>query len=141
MEIILALDIGLKRTGIARSDALGILIKAFKTIETNNIIQELDNIKQDYLLSKIIIGIPVNLENNTTELMIKAKAQEIQNKFPDLEIIFENETCSSKEAETRLKSRDIQLNKDNKGLIDAEAAAIILEQYFNYLAHEGSHLD
>lgn len=133
MEIILALDIGLKRTGIARSDALGILIKALKTIETDNIIQELDNIKQDYVLSKIVIGLPINAEGQAqnTELMIRAKAQEIQNKFPEFNIIFENEACSSKEAETRLKSRNIQLNKDNKGLIDAEAAAVILEQYFS----------
>lgn len=133
MEIILALDIGLKRTGIARSDVLGILIKALKTIETDNIIQELDNIKQDYVLSKIVIGLPINTEGQAqnTELMIRAKAQEIQNKFPEFNIIFENEACSSKEAETRLKSRNIQLNKNNKGLIDAEAAAVILEQYFS----------
>ncbi len=103
-----------------------------KTIETNNIIQELNNIQKDYSLSKIIVGIPVNPEStNDTELMIKAKAQEIQNKFPDIEIIFENETCSSKEAEQRLKSQGTKLNKDNKALIDAEAAAIILEQYFS----------
>ncbi len=133
MEIILALDIGLKRTGIARSDALGILVKALKTIETDNIIQELNNIQKGYSISKIIIGIPVNPEstNKDTELMIKTKAQEIQNSFPKLEIIFENETCSSKEAEERLKSQGIKLNQDNKALIDAEAAAIILEQYFS----------
>ncbi len=132
MEIILALDIGLKRTGIARSDVLGILVKAMKTIETDNIIQELNNIQQDYSLNKIVIGIPMNPEStNSTELMIKAKAQEIQINFPNLEIIFENETCSSKEAEDRLKNQGTKLNKDNKALIDAEAAAIILEQYFS----------
>ena len=63
--------------------------------------------------------------------MIRAKAQEILNQIPDINIIFENEACSSKEAESRLKERNIALNKDNKGLIDAEAAAVILEQYFN----------
>lgn len=133
MEIILALDIGLKRTGIARSDMLGILIKALKTIETDNIIQELDNIRQNYTLCKIIIGLPINAKDKAqdTELMIRAKAQEILNKFPDINIIFENEAYSSKEAESRLKERNIALNKDNKGLIDAEAAAVILEQYFN----------
>ncbi len=133
MEIIIALDIGLKRTGIARSDIQGILVKAMKTIDSENIIQELDNINKTYQIQKIIIGLPVNTHgSNDTELMIKNRASIIKQHLPNIEIVFENEVCSSKEAEERLKNQGIKLNKDNKSLIDAEAAAVILEQHFSH---------
>jgi len=53
LEIVLALDIGKARTGIARSDALGIVIKALKTIDTKNIAKESTNLKKSSKLKKL----------------------------------------------------------------------------------------
>lgn len=133
MKSVFALDIGMKRTGIAKSDILGIAIKAFKTVETILLIDELLSINEEFGIEKLIIGIPFNIEgaSKETEEFIKSKSKEVQTEFPNLPIEFVNEGFSSREAEARLKNQGIAINKENKGLIDQEAAAILLEQSFH----------
>lgn len=135
MKSIIALDIGIKRTGIAKSDSLGIAIKPYKTIATIFLIDELIAIESQFGIAVLIIGLPHNIDgaSKDTEELIKQKSQEIQKKFPQIKIEFVNEAYSSREAEARLKEQGIKLNQNNKGLIDQEAAVILLEQYFNEL--------
>lgn len=132
MEIVLALDIGKARTGIARSDAMGIIIKPLKTIKTMDLIYELETISEEYSLNKIVVGMPVNIEggNKDATTMVEAQVKNIRASFPNAEIIFENESFSSKEAEGILKAKGIRIDKDNKEILDSYAAAVILEQYF-----------
>jgi putative Holliday junction resolvase len=130
MSSIIALDIGMKRTGIAKSDALGIAIKPYKTIDTLLLVDEIFDLSQKFEISKIIIGLPHNQGSQETQNFIKEQSKKIQAEFSEIEIIFVNEAYSSREAEARLKERGIKINQGNKELIDMEAAAILLEQAF-----------
>lgn len=132
MKSIIALDIGKKRTGIAKSDNLGIAVNPYDTIETILLLDEVIKIEKEFGIEKLIIGIPFNIEGGSkeTEEFIKNKSKEIQGEFSKIEIIFINESFSSREAEARLKDRGVKISKYNKALIDQEAAAILLEQYF-----------
>ncbi len=132
MDIILALDIGKTRVGIAKGDALGILVKPWKTVVLREIQNELKLINQEYTIQTLVIGLPINPElsgNNETEKFIRNTANAIQTEYPHLKIVFVNESFSSREAESRIKEAGIKLNKDNKDLIDSYAAAILLEQF------------
>lgn len=132
LDIVLALDIGDARTGIAKSDIEGILISPFKTIETKKIVDELRVFETDYSIAKLIIGLPKNMDGSEGERVdiTKRIAQHIQESFPELKIIFEDERLTSRVAEEQLKDQGIKINKSNKHLIDMQAAAILLEQHF-----------
>jgi putative Holliday junction resolvase len=135
LEIVLALDIGKARTGLARSDALGIVIKALKTIDTKNIAQEIFEIEKEFEIKKIIIGKPFNIEkgNKDSLVFIEKTAKSLQELFPKIEFIFVDERYTSKEAEAVLNNKGIKINKDNKSLLDMYSAAIILEHYWEEL--------
>jgi putative Holliday junction resolvase len=135
LEIVLALDIGKARTGMARSDALGIVIKALKTIDTKNIQNEIDEILKEYEIKKIIIGKPFNLEKgskNTLEFIEKL-SKSLQDLYPKIQFIFIDERYTSKEAKSVLDNKGIRISKDNKSLLDMYSAAIILEHYWEEL--------
>lgn len=134
MSIIIGLDIGKKRTGIARSDTMGIIIKPLKTILTQNLIQELKKIDEESTIEKFIIGEPVNIEKGNKEAhdFVMQSKKEIEANFRDIKIQLIDERFTSKEAQEALKSQGTKISKDNKDLIDMYAAGIILEQYFNF---------
>jgi putative Holliday junction resolvase len=135
LEIVLALDIGKARTGMARSDALGIVIKALKTIDTKNIQNEIDEILTEYEIKKIIIGKPFNVEKGSKDTLefIEKLSKSLQDLYPKIQFLFIDERYTSKEAKSVLDNKGIRINKDNKSLLDMYSAAIILEHYWEEL--------
>ena len=142
MNIYLALDIGEKRTGIAKSDSMGIIIKPLKTILSENLLAEIKSLDQKFKIEKLIIGEAINIKsgNQDTIKMIQEKIHSIKKTFPEFKIELIDESYTSKEAETILKQKGLKLNKDNKELIDQYAAAIILETYWT-ITNNKDYLD
>ena len=133
--MIIGLDIGKTRTGIAKSDTLGIVIKPFATVLTKNLIPELKKIHEESDIEKFILGEPINIEkgnNEAYDFVMKSKEM-LEKEFTGIPIEFIDERFTSKEAQATLAAQGKKINKDNKELIDMYAAAIILEQYFNNL--------
>lgn len=131
--VIIGLDIGKKRTGIAKSDSMGIVIKPYKTTLTENLIEELKSIDEELGIEKFVLGEPVNIEkgnNEAHDFVIQSKKL-IENSFDSIDIELIDERFTSREAQATLNSQGKKINQDNKELIDMYAAAIILEQYFN----------
>lgn len=131
--VVIGLDIGKKRTGIAKSDSMGIVIKPYKTALTENLIEELKSIDEELGIEKFVLGEPVNIEkgnNEAYDFVIKSKKL-IEKSFDSIDIELIDERFTSREAQATLNSQGKKINKDNKELIDMYAAAIILEQYFN----------
>lgn len=133
MHKIMALDIGTKRIGVALSDYLQVIATPHSFISRtpeNKAIEEIINIAKENRVEKIIVGLPVNMDNS-----IGFQAQnciEFAQKISGFDIIFEDERLTSEEAESRLRSRKIDFRKD-KGLVDMESACVILEQYLSQL--------
>ena len=132
MEIVIALDIGKTKTGIAKSDPMGILIKPFKTVLTLDLISELEDLLQEFEIQTIVIGKPINtgFENKDSLNLVEIESNKIKTKFPTTEIVYVNESFTSREAETILKDKGIKIQKNNKELLDMYAAAILLEEFF-----------
>ena len=132
MHYLVGLDIGDKRIGIALSDSLGLAPRAHATVEVGKFFDYFQDLIKEHNCKQVIIGLPKHRDGSDSEQTQKVRnfVEQISTKFADLEFHFEDEVLTSSEAQSRLKSRGIKIQENNKGLIDSEAAAIILEQYF-----------
>ncbi len=129
---ILGLDIGEKRIGVARANSLAKLTEPLIVLENKeDFMQKLQDIMQEHDISLVIIGLPRSLEGNETEQSAYTR-RFVSDNFQDIPVKFQDETLSSVEAEKRLKSFGLENRPD---MLDAVAACIILEDYFNYESH------
>ena len=127
----MGLDIGTKRIGIALSDYLLITATGhsyISRIPENAAIDEITKIAKENNVKKIIIVLPLNMDN--TEGQQAKDCRQFAQNLNNFDIIFEDERLTSDEAENNLRSRKIDYRKE-KGLIDIESACIILEQYLS----------
>lgn len=134
MSILLGLDVGDTRIGVALSDELGVAAHPLCTLTRKN--RKVDLIAIADLVSihkveRVIIGLPISLDGS-----IGTQAEKVQ-KFAqrlghviDIPIEFQDERFTTAEAEEILR----ELNKDAKAqkeLIDEVSAVIILDGYLN----------
>ncbi len=129
MHKIMALDVGTKRIGIALSDYLQIIAIPHSFIPRTpekEAIETICKLAKENRVEKIVVGVPINMDGS--EGAQAKDCTEFSQKILGFDIIFEDERLTSEEAESRLKERKIDFRK-NKGLVDMESAAVILEQY------------
>jgi putative pre-16S rRNA nuclease len=133
---ILAIDYGLKRIGIALSDPLKTFAYPFTTLQNDNKLwNELGKIIKEKEISIIILGYPLddNGVKSSLTVTIEKFQKEILKKFR-LEVLFWDERYTSVIAQEKiLESVTKKSRRRNKGLIDQNSAAIILQEYLNTL--------
>jgi len=133
---ILALDLGDKWVGTAISDALKITCKPYKTIELQDIKEELEKIFDSTTIETIVIGYPKTksgTESDQTKKVVKQK-EELEQHFKslsDLKWVLWDERLSSKRAEQRLPGKDFKQERLKSHSI---AAAFILQSYLDHLS-------
>ena len=123
----MALDVGTKRIGIALSDFLLIIASRYGYISRDkNSVKEIVKIAKENHVQKIIVGVPYNMDGT-----LGFQAQDcidFSKEITGFEIIYEDERLTSDTAEENLREQKVDFRKE-KGLVDAESARIILEQY------------
>ena len=132
----LGLDLGTRTLGISISDTTKTIATALKTIKFNDsdydsLIPELKNIIEEYEISKIVLGLPKNMNNTMGERC--ATTIEFQNKLInefDIEVILQDERLTTVEATNYMLEADIS-RKKRKKKIDSLAANIILQTYLD----------
>ena len=134
MAILLGLDIGDIRIGVALSDELGAAAHPLCTLTRKN--RKVDLIAISDLISihkveRVIIGLPLSLDGS-----IGPQAEKVQKFAKRLEdvinipIEFQDERFTTAEAEEILQELN-KNTKEQKELIDEVAAVIILTDYLN----------
>ena len=68
MKRVLGIDYGLKRTGLAISDPLGIIASPLETIETKNLLNYILDLNKKEKISVLVIGLPLNLKNKLFDI-------------------------------------------------------------------------
>jgi putative Holliday junction resolvase len=131
---ILAIDFGLKRIGLALSDPLLTFSYPFKTIlNDNSLWQNLKSVIEEKNVKKIILGYPLRnngVKSDVTDRVLDFK-NKLENKF-SLEIILWDESFTSEMAkQVVIQSVTKKSKRRDKGLIDRNSAAIILQEYLN----------
>ena len=134
MPRILAIDYGIKRTGIAVTDEMQIIASGLTTIETPVIFDFLTNYFSKEKVDKVIIGEPKQMDGSPSEsaIYIEKFCENFQNKFPNLPLVKVDERFTSKMAfQTMIDSGLKKKQRQNKALIDEIAATIILQDFLN----------
>lgn len=125
----MALDVGTKRIGIALSDYLHVIATPHTTIPRTpeqDAIESILKIAKENNVKTIIVGLPINMDG--TKGFQAQDCIDFSQKICGFDIMYEDERLTSEEAENRLRARKVDFRK-NKGLVDMESAAVILEQY------------
>jgi putative Holliday junction resolvase len=127
----LALDIGEKRIGVAVGDSGVRIAMPFDVIEVDG--KELERIARlviDQDIDTVIIGYPRNQSGEATAQTEYVEAFTAQLTDIAPRIVYQDESLTSVLAEQQLKSHG---KAYTKGDIDAQAAAIILQDYLERL--------
>lgn len=132
MKRILGIDYGIKRTGIAISDPLGIIASPLETVNTVNLIDYLLKLIENEKISDLVIGLPLNSKNKLFDIEkeIKKFILKIKLKLPELNIERIDERFTSKIARNYIniytEKQKIRRNKEN---LDKVSASLILQSY------------
>lgn len=133
---ILALDFGLKRTGIAISDENNIIASGLKTVDSKELLLELSSIVVQKNIGIIVLGEPKRLDNSHTHITenVHILFEVLKKEFPLLHIVLYDERFTSKMASHAIAISGLSKNKkQNKALIDEVSATILLQSYMHTL--------
>jgi putative holliday junction resolvase len=132
MPRILAVDYGVKRTGIAVTDPLQIIATGLTTVESYKLISFLKEYFKKEIVELILIGEPKNLDDSDTHATayVKQIAEKIQKEFPSIPIKMVDERFTSKMASRAMVDMGMKKKqRQNKSLVDKIAATILLQEY------------
>jgi putative Holliday junction resolvase len=129
---VLALDFGIKRTGIAISDEMKMIASGLKTVDSRILMEELKSLVPAENIDTLVVGEPkftdgkpMQLEKNILFLI-----EDIQKIFPSLTIVRMDERFTSKMAfQAMIDSGLKKKQRRNKGLVDEISATILLQNY------------
>ena len=136
MGRIVSLDYGIKKCGIAATDVLQIIANPLGTVETQNLMEYLEDYLKSEDVEKLVIGIPKHRDGSFTYLKenIDNFVAKLKKKYPELEIDFQDETLTSMEAkEIILKSGIRKSKRRDKTLVDKISAVLILQRYLGHI--------
>lgn len=134
MPRILAIDYGLKRTGIAATDEMQMIASGLTTVESSALISFLKTYFSKEKVEKVIIGEPKQMNGLPSESapVIERFVVEFIKTFPHMELVRVDERFTSKMAfQSMIDSGLKKKQRQNKALIDEIAATIMLQDYLN----------
>jgi len=129
---ILAIDYGLKRTGIAVTDPLQIIATGLTTIDSQKLIPFLKEYITKEPVERIIIGEPKNWDDSDTHAtpLVNAAIKRLQKEFPSIPLETVDERYTSKMAKQSMLDMGMKKKqRRNKALVDEIAATIMLQEF------------
>ena len=133
--IIMAIDFGKVRTGLAICDPKEILAFPLEVITEKNeeiLCEKIAKKIDEQKVRKIIFGLPKNMDGSLGESAKKVQnIAKILSQKTDIEIDFWDERQTTIAAHSYVNTTNTR-GKKRKSIIDAVSATIILENYLNY---------
>lgn len=125
-DYVLGIDYGEERVGVAIAHTVARLPHPLTTLKNDEkLILQLTGIIETEKVGSIVVGVPRNMDGTLSAQSKRCEAFiDVLKKQVDVPVYDTDETLSSIEAERRLG----HTHRD-KGVVDAEAATIILERY------------
>lgn len=137
-EVILAFDFGTQRIGVAVGATMLRNARPLTTISVAANAPRFEAIGKliaQWQPARLVVGLPFNIDGSEHEMTARCRrfAQQLDGRFR-LPVAYVDERLSSAAAEARLRAAGRDLRR-NKAEIDAEAAAVILQSYFDQTDH------
>ena len=129
---IMAIDYGTKRTGIAVTDPLQMIVTGLDTVSTPTLFEFLKQYCTEEEVEAFVIGEPKNLDDTPSQIhhLVMGFVKQIEKLFPDKKVILRDERFTSKDAaRSILQSVPSRKKRRDKGLVDKVSAIIILQEY------------
>lgn len=122
---VMAFDYGTRRVGVAVGNSVSRSGQALKTIATPNIkelFQQIEGLLKEWSPNQLVVGLPMHPDGTAHEMTAKAKrfGNQLNGRF-GLPVAWVDERYTSAVLEGKPEMRDN---------LDAQSAALILEQYF-----------
>ncbi|MFY7669871.1 Holliday junction resolvase RuvX [Tenacibaculum sp. MEBiC06402] len=132
MARILAIDFGLKRTGIAVTDELQIIASGLTTVPTEDLFSFLKDYISRENVELFIVGKPKQMDNtdSESEQLILPFLEKLKKEIPTIPFERVDERFTSKMAfQTMIDGGLKKKQRRNKALVDEISATIILQSY------------
>ena len=137
MAVVLGLDYGLRRVGLAVSDPTGTLasgVGCHSSPQDGSILDRLRDLIRERAVERIVVGLPLTADGREGEMAQKARrfAERLVEAFA-LPVHLVDERYSSQEADAwlRIANRRPGRRRKPKGERDEIAAELILQQYLD----------
>ena len=131
---IIAIDFGLKRTGLAITDPLGLIANGLDTVESRLLMDRLKSIQSQTPFDVIVVGQPKRMNGQASDIEqnILWFIEALEKEFPNHRIERMDERFTSKLAtQAMLQSGIGKKRRAEKGLVDKVSATILLQDYLN----------
>jgi len=132
----MAIDYGLKRTGIAVTDPLQIIASGLTTVESPKLIAFLKDYFKKETVELVLVGEPKNWDDSDTHAtpLVRELLARLQKEFPAMPLLTVDERYTSKMASRAMIDMGLKKKqRQNKALVDEIAATIMLQEYLEKL--------
>jgi putative Holliday junction resolvase len=136
---ILAIDFGLKRMGLAISDALGLTAQGLATLERTRMqdtLQHIQQLAEEQGAKRVIVGNPISRAGRETAMSRQAAAfvEKLRRRLA-CPVELWDERLTTAEANRMLRHTGLGLEKRRRA-VDRVAATLLLQSYLDFQANE-----
>lgn len=127
---ILAIDFGLKRTGLAVTDPARIIATALATVDSRELMDYLKRYTAKEAVEGFVVGLPCNLDGTPTDITASTRLfiSELQRQFPKHWVETADERFTSVLAQRAMVLSGIgKMARRDKGAVDRISAVLILQ--------------
>lgn len=132
----MGIDYGTKRTGIAVTDPLQIIVNGLETVTTADLFDFLKVYFETEAVEKVVVGEPLHPDGNPAQIahLVKGFVKKLGKLYPDLEIVLHDERYTSVNAKLIiLQSGAKKKKRRDKALVDKVSATLILQDYLGHI--------
>ena len=132
MGVLIGIDFGKKRTGLAHTDAKQIIASGLTTVETHKALAFLLDYQKETSIIKFVVGQPKQKDGNLSEVEedILLFIGRLKKTFPTVDVVRHDERFTSKMAfKSLIQTGANKKTRKDKAVIDEISATLILQSY------------
>jgi putative Holliday junction resolvase len=132
MQKTLAIDFGLKRTGLAITDDLGIIASPLTAVASEKLMDLLIQLVAKEKIKVLVLGFPTSMDGSDTHITenVRLLKTALEKQF-SLPVYLQDERMSSVRAMEAIHIGGKAKQKKNKGLVDTISATLILQDFLD----------
>jgi putative Holliday junction resolvase len=133
MPKIVAIDFGLKRTGLAMTDENAIIASPLCTIDSQKLMDFLLELYVKEKFSTVVLGYPTRMDGSDSHITENVRLLKgvLEKQFPACIIALQDERFSSSRAMETIHLVGKKKQMKEKSLVDKLAATLILQDYLS----------
>jgi putative holliday junction resolvase len=133
MSKIVAVDFGLKRTGLAMTDEKAIIASPLCTVDSQKLMDFLLDLYTKEKFSTIVLGYPTRMDGSDSHITENVRLLKgvLEKQFPACIVELQDERFSSSRAMETIHLVGKKKHMKEKNLVDKLAATLILQDYLS----------